>query len=71
MGFDVRFTCNSSTPVIWYFNDGPLLTNVLTTSYGIYVESVVQPNQGTYKCKGLTEEGVQFIARGVLNVLRK
>jgi len=75
LGESVQIECYSSSPVLWFFNNGYLPSGVAKKKTRIYntilIEHVYWTHSGTFQCYGeLIDEG-KFFAESQVKVISK
>ena len=65
----IKFKCESCSQTFWSFNDGVLPSNAVQQDFIITIAYVNMLNEGTYECKGLTDQNEIFLAAAQLKVI--
>jgi len=68
-GTSATFTCDSVSPLTWYFNNSILPFHVYQAGKSIFINSVQEYDSGKYTCVGQDNLGFQFLAVGTLEVV--
>ena len=71
-GKHVTLTCDSHNRAEWTFNEHKLPQNVkVVSNTSIQITYFSKLNEGTYECKGRTDEGYLFFAPVKLRIISK